>query len=401
MKKVCKKSIVLALILASTTTAAAINKAQPSKNKPTLKKKKTQTTQLVKKQVNYDNLWLQISHDLSLPHYENLPQVQKQIIWYQTHPEYLQNAAAHSKYYMYYIYQEIKRRHLPTELVLLPVIESAYDPFAYSWVGAAGIWQMMPQTASGFGLQQDWWYDARKAVKPETNAALDYLTYLHSFFNGNWPLAMAAYNAGEGTVQNAINRNAKIDKKTSFWSLDLPQETENYVPKILALAAIVKNPAKYHVTLPYVDNHAFFTEIKLDKQIDLAMAAQLADIPINQLYELNPGYTRWATDPDGPYRLLLPINSVSIFEENWAKEQGIEPLAWQHYIVKKNDTLPSIATRYQTTVDTIQQVNLLDSMALYDGENLLIPSNVLAPPTPTPNPTKSTATKHITASATG
>lgn len=262
------------------------------------------------------NLWVQIARDFKLPHQESRPEVQAQINWFVSHPKYLLRVASHAGYYMYYIHSQVVKRHLPGELVLLPMIESAYDPYAYSWVGAAGIWQMMPQTGLGFGLKQDWWYDARKSIIPSTKAALDYLFYLHSFFNGDWLLATAAYNYGEGNVQASVNRNASAGKATDFWSLQLPLETESYVPRLLALSAIVANPSKYGVTLPYIPNRPYFGVVELNQQLDLNRIAQMANISSTELYELNPGFTRFATDPDTRSQVLLPVSQIPLFEAN-------------------------------------------------------------------------------------
>ncbi|MBY0544799.1 MAG: transglycosylase SLT domain-containing protein [Gammaproteobacteria bacterium] len=266
------------------------------------------------------NMWTLIASNFSLSHYASAPDVEKQIKWFQANPKYFLKIANQGQPYIYYIYQQVKKRNLPGELVLLPMIESAYDPFAYSWVGAAGLWQMMPATGANFGLKQDWWYDGRKDIISSTNAALDYLTYLQTFFNGDWPLAIAAYNSGEGTVQNAIDRNAKGGLDTHFESLRLPLETENYVPRLMALAAIINNPSKYGITLPPLYTGQYFSVLSLPHQIDLSVAAKMADIKLSTLYELNPGYSRWATDPKGPYRLLLPISATSQFEAAYSSE---------------------------------------------------------------------------------
>lgn len=397
--KILKRSALVSLVLASTYAFAA-NTDKSTETQSNAKPSFSQAQKSVKKSwvhVGYNNLWTQIAHDFSLPHYTNSPEVKKQIRWFQKHPEYLQKVGKYGQDYMYYIYHEVKRRNLPTELALLPIIESAYDPFAYSWVGAAGIWQIMPRTGKGFGLKQDWWYDGRKAIEPSTRAALDYLTYLNSFFNGNWLLAIASYNAGEGTVQNAVNRNARRGKGTAFWDLRLPAETEAYVPKLLAIAAIVQDPKKYGVTLPFIPNKPFFGEVLLDKQIDMKKAAQMAGISLDELYELNPGYKRWATDPNGPYRLLLPIDSMNKFEEQLAKEEGINPLVWRYITVSGHDTLASLSKKYNTSADAIKKVNHLKSTKLHHGQTLLIPSNVKkasAPDDLTPNPNENKGKRH-------
>ena len=275
-------------------------------------------------QTNTSNMWAVIAANFQLPHYTNNPEVLRQIHWFQSHPAYFTKIANQGQPYIQYIYQQVKMHGLPGELVLLPMIESAYDPFAYSWVGAAGLWQMMPATGSNFGLKQDWWYDGRKDIVSSTQAALDYLTYLETFFNGNWPLAIAAYNSGEGTVQHAIDRNAQRNHNTDFFSLNLPAETESYVPRLLALAAIIQNPQAYHLDLPTLHSGTYFTILSLKQQIDLSVAAKMAGISLTLLYELNPGYSRWATDPKGPYRLLLPSSAVNIFNMNYHAKLHIQ-----------------------------------------------------------------------------
>lgn len=306
----CLVSVVNSAVLAATPTSVSKNT--------------TTTTSAAKKSAyNKHDMWHIIAANFSLNHYANTPEVQKQIKWFLANPSYFQKIATQGQPYMYYIYQEVKQRGLPGELVLLPMIESAYDPFAYSWVGAAGLWQMMPATGANFGLKEDWWYDGRKDIIASTSAALDYLTYLETFFNGNWPLAIAAYNSGEGTVQNAIDRNAHRGLATNFWSLHLPLETESYVPRLLALAAIISDPAKYGVTLPPVHDGQYFDSVTLQKQIDLSQAAKMAGITLATLYQLNPGFNRWATDPKGPYRLLLPVSAIYRFKEMYGDMYGI------------------------------------------------------------------------------
>src|SRR5579862_1406636 len=185
---------------------------------------------------NADNLWDVLRESFTLPHYEDNPAVQEKIEWYMNNQDFLLRSASRSAPYLYYIFQQVKKRHLPAELVLLPIVESGYNPFNVSNVGAAGIWQLMPDTATGLGVKQDWWYDGRRDVIASTRAALNYLAYLQSFFEGNWLYAIAAYNTGEGNVLSAIKRNIREGMDTDFWSLPLAQETKDYVPSLLALA---------------------------------------------------------------------------------------------------------------------------------------------------------------------
>ncbi len=237
-----------------------------------------------------NDLWDDLRSGFELQHYENSPQVQAQIVWFMHNQGYLNRTTLRAAPYMYYIYQQVKERHLPAELVLLPVLESAYNPFASSNRGAAGLWQLERGTASAFGVKQDWWYDGRRDVLASTNAALDYLTYLQNFFGSNWYLALAAYDSGEGTVQEAMRRNIRSGYNTDFWSLSLPMETQSYVPRLLALAAIIENPQKYSIYLPSISDAPYLGQVDIGGQIDLNKAASLAGISLSELIQLNPGY---------------------------------------------------------------------------------------------------------------
>ncbi len=319
------------------------------------------------------NLWLLLGRDLNMKHDVNRPEVQQHIKWYMNHKGYLQDIAKHATLYVYYVLQEVKKRHIPSEIALIPVIESNYDPFAYSDDGAAGLWQMMPGTASGYNLKQNWWYDGRRDIYASTQAALNYLQYLHKFFHGDWLLAIAAYNSGEGTVNNAVNYNKRLHKPTDFWDLKLPKQTENYVPKLLAVATIIANPEQYPVKWPIAHLSPYLTAVSVGSQIDLSVAAKLADISIQELYELNPGYSRWATDPDGKHMLLLPANKAELFTENLAKLPKSKRVTWKRYVVKSGDSLIKISHTYETSPHLIMQVNDLKSNVIHIGQVLLIP----------------------------
>ena len=262
------------------------------------------------------DIWSQLRSDMQLPSYENKLQVQEQIQWYMKHQDYLYQIINRSSPYIYYVYQQVKQRNLPTELVLLPIIESEYNPFTTSSVGASGLWQLMPDTARGFGVRQDLGFDGRRDIHISTNAALDYLTYLQSYFGGDWLLATAAYDAGEGKIQNAIHRNAVQDKGTSFWSLSLPLETRYYVPRLLALASIIKNPEKYNIKLPSISGQPYLAQVNVDISID--RAAKLAGMTAKELKQLNPGYKNSTRFPKQSYLLLFPIERISAFEKRLA-----------------------------------------------------------------------------------
>jgi membrane-bound lytic murein transglycosylase D len=319
--------------------------------------------------------WAELRQNFRLHHYPQYPPVKKQIRWFQKHPHYLDEILNNASPYLFYILQQVSKHNLPGELVLIPIIESAYDPFAYSQQGAAGLWQLMPGTASGYGLKQDWWYDGRRDIYASTQAALDYLTYLGSFFDNNWFYAIAAYDAGEGTVQEAINHNASKGKSTDFWVLSLPQETHAYVPRLLALAAIIANPRRFNVKLPPIKNHPYFAVVKVASQIDLAHAAKLAQISLKKIYKLNPGFNRWATDPSGPNRLLLPVNKIATFKKALANESEDKHISWKRYEVEKGDTLSGIAKHFDTRTRLLKTINKLDNTIIRPGQILLIPKH--------------------------
>lgn len=258
--------------------------------------------------------WLELRSSFKLNHHADNASVRRQIETYRHNPDYLNKTLTKATPYLYYILQQTIKRNLPGELVLLPVLESAYDPFAYSNRGAAGLWQIMPSTGSGFGLKENWWYNGRRDISASTRAALEYFAYLKNYFNQNWLLAIAAYDSGEGTVQNAIGYGRGTD--ADFWNLPLPRETQAYVPRLLALAEIIANPRHYGIKLPDIKSGPYFVAVNLSTQIELAHAAQLAEISLQEMYRLNPGYNRWATDPNGPHRLLLPVEKIEKFRQN-------------------------------------------------------------------------------------
>ncbi len=268
---------------------------------------------------NADDIWDKLRRQFSLPHYEDNPIVQNKIEWFLNHQDYLMHSMTRAAPYLYFILQQVKKRHLPAELVLLPIIESAYNPFALNASsGAAGMWQMMSTTASGYGIRQNWWYDGRRDVVASTKAALNHLAYLQSFFEGNWLLAIAAYDTGEGNVLAAIRKNITYGENTDFWSLPVAQETRDYVPQLLALAIIISHPDEYPIQYPTVPNAPYLAEVDIGTQIDLKEAAILAGLSLKNLKQLNSGYSRTTMDPNGPFKIVLPIENVEQFTENLA-----------------------------------------------------------------------------------
>ncbi|SHG40935.1 membrane-bound lytic murein transglycosylase D [Marisediminitalea aggregata] len=318
------------------------------------------------------NLWVRASNQFQFEIPDN-KRIAIQRDWYLKHPAYMERVSKRAKPFLYYIVQQIEARDMPLELVLLPIVESAFDPFAYSHGRAAGMWQFIPGTAKRFGIQQTWWYDGRRDVIASTAAALDYLTYLNDMFDGNWLHALAAYNSGEGRVGKAIKRNAKAGKPTDFWSLDLPKETRAYVPKLLALADILKNHEQYAFKWPEIENAPVIATVDIGSQVDLAFAAELADMDLKSLHALNPGFNRWATDPDGPHRLVLPLDNAESFTQALANVERNERLNWVRHKVRAGDSLLKLAKEYHTTVDVIKSVNDMQGNMIRVGDHIMVP----------------------------
>ncbi len=330
---------------------------------------------------SHEELWIRLARELSFGELTDKEAVEEREEWYAEHAYYLANVSKRAARYIYYILENLESRGMPADLALLPFVESSYDPFAYSHGRASGLWQFIPSTAKHVGLEQNWWYDGRRDVITATDAALDYLNDLNKRFDGDWLLTLAAYNAGAGTVNKAINKNTRKGLPTDFWSLNLPKETENYVPKMLALVKIFKNPASYNLTLPSVPNSEHFVAVDTGTQIDLAQAAKLAEISVDELYRLNPGFNRWVTAPDGPHRLLIPTQKSKAFKQRLAKVPARDRVRWQRYTVERGDNLIGIAREHHVDVATLRASNQLDKDLLKAGQVLLIPDagNGLSP----------------------
>lgn len=235
------------------------------------------------------------------------------------------------------------------------------------------MWQFIPETGKRFGMKQNWWYDGRRDVIVATQGALRYLTYLNKTFSGNWLHALAAYNSGEGRVLKAIKKNKRLGKNTDFWSLDLPRETRAYVPKLLALSALLKHNDKYDFPWPTLENQAFTTLVDVESQIDLALAADMAGLSVAALHALNPGFNRWATDPKGPHALLIPNDNVAKFKAALSETSSKERLNWVRHKIRNGDSLLKVAKRYHTSVDVIRQVNKIKGNMIRVGDHLLVP----------------------------
>lgn len=301
--------------------------------------------------------------------------IDQQLAWYANHPDYLERTFGRGERYLYYIVTQLEERNMPLELTLLPIVESAFEPFGYSRARASGLWQFIPGTGKRFGLKQNWWYDGRRDIVESTRAALDYLQFLHEEFNGDWLLAVAAYNSGEVNVHRAINRNLSLNKPTDFWHLKLPRETRAYVPKLLAMSRLVRDPQALGIEFWSIANEPYFASVETGGQIDLKMAAELAGITIDEITHLNPAFNRWATDPDGPHQLLVPIESSEVFRESLGQVLPEERVRLDRHAVQSGDTLSTIARRYSVSVAVVKEINGLKGTQLRAGQDLLIPAN--------------------------
>jgi len=319
------------------------------------------------------DIWNRVRSGFSIADTTNNPRLLSELKWYAKHQKYLDRVVERSEPFLHYVLNEAEKRNLPTELVLLPIVESAYQTFAYSHGRASGIWQFIPSTGKIYGLKQNWWYDGRRDVYASTQAALKYLENLNREFKGNWLHALAAYNSGSGTVRRAIRKNKKRGKPTDFWNLKLPKETQAYVPKLLALKRLIANPADYGITLNCVDDTPYFEAVDINAQLDLAMAAEMAQIDLDRLYQLNPAFNHWATAPYGPHRLLIPVDKAEVFKENLAQIPKAERIKWKRHKIKDGQTLSHIADRYSVSVKSLKRLNNLRSTSIRAGKYLVIP----------------------------
>ncbi|MGB1949378.1 MAG: LysM peptidoglycan-binding domain-containing protein [Marinobacter sp.] len=319
-------------------------------------------------------LWQRLRAGFELDHDVTDPRVKAQLDWYRKHPSYIDRVVERGSRYLHYIVTETEKRGLPAELALLPIVESAFDPFAYSHGRAAGLWQFIPSTGKYFGLTQSWWHDERRDVIAATDAALTYLDRLAKRFDGDYTLALAAYNSGGGTVSIAMRRNRNAGKPTDYWSLKLPKETTHYVPKLIALAKIFDKPEDYGIDLPSLKDEPYFEVVETGSQLDLAQAAQFAGVEVDEIYLLNPSFNRWATSPDGPHRLLIPKEKAATFSEALAKIPQDQRVAWRNYRVQSGDSLSTVARKFSTTPSVIRRVNNLNGDLIRIGQRLMIPS---------------------------
>ncbi len=299
------------------------------------------------------------------------PLVAEHLAYYLNRPEYITRMLDRSRRYLYHVVQEVEKRGLPTEIALLPMIESAYNPTALSSARASGIWQFIPSTGRIYGLDQNHWYDERRDVLQATQAALDYLEKLYEMF-GSWDLALAAYNAGEGSVSRAIARNEAAGLPTDYVNLSLPGETRNYVPKLQAVKQLVASPQRYGIAILDIPNQPYFSTVSTARQMDAETAARLAGIPLSEFLLLNPAYNRPVLMPEDSRPVLVPAEKVDQFATNLLRDDG--PLVtWQTYRVSRKDRIDRVAARFGMSAARLAEVNRLPMGAwLLPGQTLLV-----------------------------
>ena len=320
------------------------------------------------------DIWQRMRNGFQLSHEVDRKRVLDELKWFVNHPEYVERVTRRAAPHLHYIIAELEKRGLPLEFALLPIVESAYDPFAYSHGRAAGLWQFIPGTARVYGLKIDWWYDGRRDVRASTNAAIEYLDYLHNMLGEDWLLALAAYNAGQGNVLKSIRASKLPRDEVDFWSLKVLRETYTYVPRLLAISELINNPDSYHMTLPDIANEPYWEVVDTEGQLDLNKAAELADISSKEIYSLNAGFNQWATHPDGPFELIIPVEKAETFRARLSELPPTERLSWKRHKVTYGESLGAIANRYRTTVETIRSANDIEGILIHAGESLMIPA---------------------------
>ncbi|MFZ6774823.1 transglycosylase SLT domain-containing protein [Undibacterium sp. SXout7W] len=319
------------------------------------------------------DLWERIRGGYAIPDLDN-QYVANQLNWYSTRTDYILRTVQRGSRYLYHVVEELEKRGMPTELALLPFIESAFNPQAISTAKASGMWQFMAATGRDFNLKQNMFKDDRRGVLDSTDAALTYLERLYGMF-GDWQLALAAYNWGEGSVQRAIKKQQALGLPIDFDSLSalMPNETKNYLPKLQAVKNIIAHPEQFNIALPRLDNQPYFVTVEKTRDIDVRVAAQLAELPIGEFTALNPQFNRPVITGDSNTKILLPTDNAALFKENLSKWQG--PLSsWTAHTVQKTESVESLASRLKLKPEVLREVNLIPAkMLVKAGSTLLIP----------------------------
>ncbi len=327
----------------------------------------------VEQPVVFDNVWARLVDSFALPNCYEHESSRRWANWYADHPEYMARVMKRAQPWIYFIAEELEARDMPGELALLPIVESAYDPFAYSSGRALGTWQFIASTGKNYGLNQDWWYDGRRDVWSSTHAALDYLEFLNKKFDGDWLLALAGYNSGENRVARRVKKNQRNGQPADFWNISLPKETKGYVPKLLGLTCLYQNPSSYGFEFPFAQNQAVITAVEMESQSDLVLISQLSGVSIDVLFSLNPGFSRWATSPEGPWRVVLPIEGADKLQQRLDSDSPPGLMKWDQVVVKSGDTLGGLSTRHHVPVSVLRNTNNLNGDMIRIGQKLRLP----------------------------
>ena len=335
---------------------------------------KNTSYELVEKKDSYENIWeyLQVNNKIKQSNY-----LDEQILSYMNNhlrdidkfEEYLND----SYYFLYFVIKELEKNNLPIELSILPYIESNYDPFSISPSGAVGMWQFMPRTGRLYELNKSWWSEDRHDPFKSTEAAIGYLKYLYQRFDGDIYLSIAAYNAGPSLVDKRINQNKRKGEDIDFWSLNLPTQTKNYVPKYIALRELILNPEKYGITLPNIPYDSVVQKIIIPGQVEILALSEYLEIKPELLYKLNAGYTKWASAPKDESIFFIPKEKYFLFSSEKNPFNKTNDINWISHTVNKGDNLWDLAIKYDTEVDVIKEVNYLNNDLLSISDNLLIP----------------------------
>jgi membrane-bound lytic murein transglycosylase D len=320
-----------------------------------------------------DDLWQRIRLGFGMPDLDNAL-VREKTAWYAARPDLLQRLFDRSRLYLYHIVEEIEKRGLPTELALLPMVESSFNPMAYSRAHASGLWQFIPGTGKRYELKQNWWYDGRRDILDSTQAALDYLTDVYNM-HGDWHLALASYNWGENGVARAIAKNRAAGKPTDYWSLNMPAETRHYVPKLQALKNIIANPRPFGVELDPIPNQPYFVTVTKTHDIDVQLAAKLAEMPVEEFVALNPGLSRPIIRASVTPRIVLPADKVDIYHNNLTRHDEKSLVSWRTYHPKKGESLEAIAKRFAVDPAHLKRVNGIGPRTKGMPEVLVVPLN--------------------------
>ena len=323
----------------------------------------------------HQSLWSRIEAGLTMESHEHRTRVQLELQRFTQHLPSLFEMLEKSEPYLFHVVEQIELRNLPMELALLPFIESKFEPYAHSIYGASGTWQFMPSTALHYGLRIDWWFDGRRDLVRSTEIALDYLESLVAYFNGDWMLAIAAYNVGQGRIKRLRTAARRQGKPTDFWSLPVPRETYRYVPALLALAQIVRWNKINDRDLPYISNSPYLRAVNFDGQVDLLVAAKAIGLELESLLSFNAGFRRWATPPQGPHRLMLPLEQADALEAYMRENPEKVRVSWDSYLIKPGDTLSTISELRDVQPWILRQLNGLQSNHIVAGTHLLVPAD--------------------------